>query len=101
MEEVLEVELEYAPRSVFEDFHERVERWAVIVAHRRCGKTVSCINDLIYRALTENKEDARYAYIAPYYAQAKTIAWDYLVCIIDPPITYQFDFNGDEDWDTE
>lgn len=77
MEEV-EIELEYAPRSVFEDFHDREQRWAVIVAHRRCGKTVSCINDLIYRALTENKEDARYAYVAPYHSQAKTIAWDYL-----------------------
>ena len=73
MEEV-EIELEYAPRNVFEDFHERQERWAVVVAHRRCGKAVSCINDLIYRALTEGKENARYAYIAPYYAQAKSIA---------------------------
>ena len=78
MEEVLEIELEYAPRSVFLDFHDREQRWAVVVAHRRCGKTVSCINDVIYRALTEGKENARYAYIAPYYGQAKTIAWDYL-----------------------
>ena len=78
MDDVLEIELEYAPRSVFEDFHERTKRWAVVVAHRRCGKTVACINDLIYRALTEDKENARYAYIAPYYAQAKSIAWDYL-----------------------
>ena len=77
MEEV-EIELEYAPRSVFEDFHERQERWAVVVAHRRCGKTVACINDLIYRALVEGKPDGRYAYVAPYYAQAKSIAWDYL-----------------------
>lgn len=78
MEEVLEIELEYAPREVFLDFHDREQRWAVVVAHRRCGKTVSCINDVIYRALTEGKENARYAYIAPYYGQAKTIAWDYL-----------------------
>lgn len=78
MEEVLEIELEYAPRDVFLDFHDREQRWAVVVAHRRCGKTVSCINDVIYRALTEGKDNARYAYIAPYYGQAKTIAWDYL-----------------------
>jgi len=76
---VLEVELDYCPRQVFEDFHDRVERWSVIVAHRRCGKTVLCINDLIYRALIDDKEDGRYAYVAPYYAQSKTIAWDYLV----------------------
>lgn len=76
---VLEVELDYCPRKVFEDFHDRTERWSVIVAHRRCGKTVLCINDLIYRALIEDKENGRYAYVAPYYAQSKTIAWDYLL----------------------
>ena len=78
MEEILDIELEYAPRSVFEDFHDRTQRWAVVVAHRRCGKTVSCINDIIYRALTEGKDNAQYAYVAPYYSQAKNIAWDYL-----------------------
>jgi hypothetical protein len=78
-EGVLNVELDYCPRQVFEDFHDRQERWSVIVAHRRCGKTVLCINDLIYRALIDDKEDGRYAYVAPYYAQSKTIAWDYLV----------------------
>jgi hypothetical protein len=83
-ERVLEVEMEYCPRKVFEDFHDRTERWAVIVAHRRCGKTVLCINDLIYKALMEGKEDGRYAYIAPYYSQAKNIAWDYLLKFSKP-----------------
>lgn len=78
MEEVLDIELDYSPRDVFADFHDRTERWAVVVAHRRCGKTVSCINDLIYRALIEDKEHGQYAYVAPYYSQAKNIAWDYL-----------------------
>jgi hypothetical protein len=82
--EEVNIELDYKPRDVFLDFHERSERWAVIVAHRRCGKTVSCINDLIYRALTENKDNATYAYIAPYYSQAKTIAWDYLIKFTEP-----------------
>jgi len=84
LEEVINVELDYKPRSVFLDFHERQQRWAVIVAHRRCGKTVSCINDLIYKALIEGKEDARYAYLAPYYAQAKSIAFDYLMRFSEP-----------------
>ena len=43
------------------------------------GKTVLCINDLIYRALIDDKEDGRYAYVAPYMSQAKTIAFDYLL----------------------
>ena len=85
MEEIVqEVELDYQPREVFLDFHDRTQRWAVIIAHRRAGKTVSCLNDVIYRALTENKEDGRYAYVAPYYAQAKTIAWDYLLKFSQP-----------------
>ena len=84
MEEVIDVELDYKPRDVFLDFHERQQRWAVIVAHRRCGKTVSCINELIYKALIENKEDGRYAYVAPYYSQAKNIAWDYLLRFSKP-----------------
>ena len=76
---VLEVEMDYCPRKVFEDFHDRVERWSVIVAHRRCGKTVLCINDLIYRALMDDKENGRYAYVAPYLSQSKSIAFDYLL----------------------
>jgi len=78
-EPILEVELDYCPRDIFADFHDRVKRWSVIVAHRRAGKTVLCINDLIYRALIEDKEDGRYAYVAPYMSQAKTIAFDYLL----------------------
>lgn len=81
---VLEVELDYCPRDIFADFHDRSERWAVIVAHRRAGKTVLCINDLIYRALIEGKEDGRYAYVAPYFSQSKTIAWDYLIKFSKP-----------------
>jgi phage terminase large subunit len=85
LEEVVkEVELDYKPRDVFLDFHERQQRWSVIVAHRRAGKTVLCINDLIYKALIENKENGRYAYIAPYYAQAKSIAYDYLMRFSEP-----------------
>jgi hypothetical protein len=87
LEEIVEVELDYQPRDVFLPFHERTERWSVIVAHRRCGKTVACINDLIYKAITEGKEDGRYAYIAPYYSQAKTIAWDYLLKFSQPVLT--------------
>jgi hypothetical protein len=32
----------------------------------------------------DDKEDGRYAYIAPYYSQAKNIAWDYLVRFSQP-----------------
>ncbi len=36
-ERVLEVEMDYCPRQVFSDYHDRIKRWAVIVAHRRAG----------------------------------------------------------------
>lgn len=58
--------------------HLRKQRWACVVAHRRAGKTVACINELLTRALATTKEHGRYAYIAPFYNQAKNIAWDYL-----------------------
>jgi phage terminase large subunit len=48
------------------------------VCHRRAGKTVACINEAVVRATYTQKEDARYAYIAPYYKQAKDVAWQYL-----------------------
>jgi hypothetical protein len=79
-----DIKLKYRPRSVFEDYHNRKERWSVIVAHRRCGKTVACINDLIVKALIENKPHAQYAYIAPYYSQAKSVAWRYLERFSEP-----------------
>lgn len=73
----------YRPREVFKGFHKRRQRWACIVAHRRCGKTVACINDLIRAALIENKPDGRYAYVAPLLNQAKSIAFDYLLKYTD------------------
>jgi phage terminase large subunit len=76
--EVQQIELDYSPRPQFSPFHDRAQRWALVVAHRRCGKTVACINELIKRAATDGLADGRYAYIAPYYGQAKQVAWDYL-----------------------
>lgn len=58
-------------------YHDRTQRWACIVAHRRFGKTVGVINDLIRDALLIPRQNVRCAYIAPFYSQAKAIAWDY------------------------
>jgi phage terminase large subunit len=68
----------YAPRRQFLPFHYRKERWSIIVAHRRCGKTVATINDLVKRALELEIPHGRYAYVAPFLAQAKEVAWEYL-----------------------
>jgi phage terminase large subunit len=72
------IEISYKPRDVFCAFHDREERFAVIVAHRRCGKTVASINDMIRRAALCPLEHGRYAFVAPFRAQGKEIAWEYL-----------------------
>lgn len=69
---------EYDPRGQFIDFHNRVERWAVLVCHRRAGKTVACVADLVLSALVTSKSDARFAYVCPQYNQAKDVAWTYI-----------------------
>ena len=76
--------LDYAPRRAFMPFHKRTERWACLVAHRRAGKTVAAINDLIRAALNCKSKFPLFAYIAPYRAQAKSVAWSYLKQFAQP-----------------
>lgn len=68
----------YRARGAFKTFHERPQRWAVMVAHRRAGKTVACVAELVAWALGATRPDERYAYVAPQYNQAKDIAWSYV-----------------------
>jgi hypothetical protein len=70
--------LGYKVREPFKAFHRRKQRWAVLVCHRRAGKTVACIMDLIDHALRCQETRPRFHYIAPLLKQAKTVAWDYL-----------------------
>ena len=79
MARVIEVdqEIDYKPRDQIRAFHNRTERFAIIVAHRRFGKTVAAINDLIRSCFEIDRPNVRVAYIAPYLSQAKAVAWDY------------------------
>lgn len=72
------VEIDYSPRSAFIPYHEANKRYSLTVAHRRAGKTVARINKLIRAACICDKQAPRFAYLAPYYVQAKDIAWNYL-----------------------
>jgi len=81
---VREILLPYTPREAFRGFHDRQQRWATMVVHRRAGKTVAAINDTVKRTFTDRKPDGRYAYIAPFYSQAKAVAWDYLLHYTEP-----------------
>lgn len=75
---IKKIEIDYAPRIQFLPFHRRRQRWACLVCHRRAGKTVAAVNDIVRRAVIEGKRDGRYGFIAPYRQQAKDIAWTYL-----------------------
>lgn len=78
--------LNYTPREQFLPFHNRKARWANLVCHRRAGKTVAVVADLIIGALECQHNRPQLAYIAPNYQQAKRIAWEYLKEIAAPLI---------------
>ena len=77
-------ELPYRPRKAFMPFHERTQRWACLVAHRRAGKTVAAVNDIIRAAITYPREAGLFGYVAPYANQARRIAWDYFKRFAQP-----------------
>lgn len=49
-----------------------------MVCHRRAGKTVACVAELVLSALFTTKQDARYAYVGPQLNQVKDVAWLYI-----------------------
>jgi hypothetical protein len=81
---ITQIKLPYEPRKAFMPYHNRTQRWACLVAHRRAGKTVAAINDLIRAAITASGPYPLFGYIAPYRAQAKSVAWTYLKDFSDP-----------------
>lgn len=72
------IELGYTAREQFVPFHARTQKRSVLVCHRRAGKTVACIHDLVDAALRCKKPKPRFAYVAPFRSQAKSVAWDYI-----------------------
>jgi hypothetical protein len=58
--------------------HQDLERFNVLVMHRRFGKTVFAINQLVKWVTECPLPNAQGAYIAPLYKQAKKVAWEYL-----------------------
>jgi phage terminase large subunit len=61
-----------------QELHHRRKRFNVIVAHRRFGKTVLGISELLHAAAETKRKAARYAYLAPFQRQAKAVMWDML-----------------------
>lgn len=78
----MRVEIPYKPRKLWKEvIHPALDQRnrAVLVCHRRFGKTVGAINELIKKAVQNPLRSPQYAYIAPYRNQAKRIAWNYLL----------------------
>ena len=76
----MKIQIPYTPRKVQHYIHQEIDkhRYSLLCLHRRCGKTTLCLNHLIKAALTNKNHNPRYAYIAPTYKQAKSIAFDFL-----------------------
>jgi len=81
-----EIVIPYLPREHQLALHDALDknRFVVGVMHRRFGKTVAAINQIVKRAIECDLESPRYAYVAPTYTQAKRIAFDYLVKYTKP-----------------
>jgi len=74
----LKIVIPYKPREHQKAVHKNLKRFNVLVCHRRFGKTVLCINELIKHCMTNPLPRPRYYYIAPTYSMAKRTAWDYV-----------------------
>ena len=74
----VEMDLVYDPHKYQQEVHEKLKRFSVLVCHRRWGKTYLAIATLIDAAISTDRENLRFGYIAPFQKQAKQVAWDYL-----------------------
>jgi len=70
----------YQPRAQILSYHNRKQRYACIIAHRRFGKTYGLLNDMIVRALSNRTDGLRqqFAMMLPTQTQARKVAWQYL-----------------------
>lgn len=95
-EQTKRITIDYSPRTPFVAYHESDKRFSLTVAHRRAGKTVARINKLIRAAAICDKHNPRFAYLAPYFIQAKDIAWNYLKHYTAPILSLGGKFNESE-----
>ena len=79
------VEIPYTPRRWQAIMHQKLTRFTVMVIHRRAGKTVFAVAELVKRGLGEGiyRDDGdvnvpQVAYVAPTYKQAKQVSWEIL-----------------------
>jgi hypothetical protein len=103
---VVEITVPYAPRKWARKMHDSFKRWAVLILHRRAGKTTAVLNHHQRAAMDDSWERKRlqfllpqageaniakllnkrriYWHVMPTLRQAKLVAWDMLKDISDP-----------------
>lgn len=77
-ENIQYINIPYEPRPFQAVLHAALERFNILVCHRRFGKTVFSIMEMVDKGLNNGLRNPQYAYIAPTYGQAKRVAWEYL-----------------------
>ena len=79
-QEPIVVHIDYTPRMQQQEIADLIaaHRFSVFVAHRRMGKTVALVIELIKHSLSCKLKNPRCTYVGPYLKQAKKVAWNYL-----------------------
>lgn len=77
---VVKVRIPYTPRRHFLPLHRSKKRFKFVVAHRRAGKSVAAINEMIKKAIENTRQfpPPRYGYVGPSFSQTKDLIWGYL-----------------------
>lgn len=78
------IDIPYKPRPLQEKLHLSRKRFTCLVCHRRFGKTVWAVNELIKTAVSCKAQNPIVAYVAPTYSQAKRVAWGYVKQFTEP-----------------
>ena len=68
------IDLGYTPRPWQADFHRNFKKRAILIVHRRAGKTVVGRMELVDNAL--HRPNTRYAYVAPFLKQSRAVMWN-------------------------
>ena len=76
------IQIPYQPRPWQAKAHASMSRFTVMVVHRRAGKTIFAVNELLKRVTQCDKKRPQVAYIAPTRVQAKQIAWEELKSLV-------------------
>lgn len=69
------IDLGYRPRKHQKWLHAQMRRFNVIVAHRRLGKSVYALNDMLDTLFRCSLKNPQGVYAAPTYSQAERVIW--------------------------